>query len=99
MEIERVLRRNDAKAAIVRDCPGDLNWSTGSVTPRESLLIFTNDGRFYLIDPDRAAVTKQKFKDARVALRDFLEDDDLWFRLPVSLGEKVLQRGWRKARR
>ena len=88
MEIVRVLRRDDAKAAIVKGFPGDLNWSTGSAVLRNSLLIRTNDGRFYLIDPARAAATEQKFRDAHVALRDFLEDDDLWFQVPLAQGKK-----------
>ena len=88
MEIVRVLGRDDAKAAIVKGFPTDLNWSTGSTTPSESMLVRTNDGRFYLIDAYRAAAAEQKFRDTQVALRDFLEDDDLWFQLPLAQGKK-----------
>ena len=88
MEIVRVLHRDDATAAIMKGFPGDLNWSTGSAVPGESMLVRTNDGKFYLIDAARAAAAEQKFKDAHAALRDFLEDDDLWFQLPLAERKK-----------
>jgi hypothetical protein len=88
MEIVRVLHRDDAKAAIVKGFPDELNWSTGSPAPRESLLVLTNDAKVYRIDADRAAVAEQKFKDTHAALQDFLEDDDLWFLLPLAQGKK-----------
>jgi hypothetical protein len=89
MEIVRVLRRDDAKAAIVRGFPRDLNWSTGRAVPRESMLVRTNEGKFYLIDADSAAAAEQKFRDPQIALRDFLEGDDLWFQLPLAEGKKL----------
>jgi hypothetical protein len=88
MEIVRVLHRVDAKAAIVKGFPDELNWSTGSAAPRASLLVLTNDGKVYRIDADGAAAAEQKFKDTHAALRDFLEDDDLWFQLPLARGKK-----------
>jgi hypothetical protein len=88
MEIVRVLHRDDAKASIVKGFPDELNWSTGSAAPRESLLVLTNDGKVYRLDADRAAAAEQKFKDIHAALRDFLEDDDLWFQVPLAQGKK-----------
>jgi hypothetical protein len=88
MEIVRVLRRDDAKAAIVNGFPGDLDWSDGSAKPSESMVVSTNDGKVYFIDADRAAAAEQKFEDTHVALKNFLEDDDLWFEMPLAVGKK-----------
>ena len=88
MEIVRVLRRDDAQAAIVKGFPGDLNWSNGSAAPSESMVVRTNDGKVYLIEEGRAAAAEQKFSDTHAALKDFLKDDDLWFALPLAVGKK-----------
>lgn len=92
MEVTKVIQREGLTAAVVRGFPGELNWSDGEKKPGESLVIVSDEGKFYHIGEDAgenaAAAGLRRLENPHDKLQDLLQGDDLFLDLPLREGKK-----------
>lgn len=86
-KVERVYRKPEFAMAVVSGFPTDLDWSTGQVEPKPSLLIETQTHEIFL-DPLPPDFDYAKLDKDASALGKFLSDDNLLFRWPLEKGMK-----------
>jgi hypothetical protein len=87
--VVRVIRRGNLLAAIVEGFPSELDWSDGNPPRKDSLLIQSKDGGFYLIDEEDFAPSLKSLEDSHDDLHGLLVEDALILHLPLTQGEKI----------
>jgi hypothetical protein len=85
MSVERVLRRDDATAVVVKGFPGDLDWSEGDSEAKESVFAWTYDGRIYRFEW-RTGNPEEQFANIHVPIPELLDKADLMFQWPPVVG-------------
>jgi len=88
MEVEKSLQRDDVRAALVSGFPSDLDWSDGHPKRRDSLIIQSDNGKFYLIASDEVEKAWKTVQDPSVSLGTVLDIDDVFLDLPLTQGKK-----------
>lgn len=83
MEVTKVIRREGLVAAVVRGFPSELDWSDGEKKPGESLVIASEEGKFYHIGEDGAPAGLRLLENPHDKLQDLLQGDDLFLDLPL----------------
>jgi hypothetical protein len=88
MSVVRVIERDGVSAALVSGFPGDLNWSEGHADPQTSMLIRTEDSKFYLDSEWSTQAVSDQLDDPKYSLRDLIDADDWFLQLPLAEGKK-----------
>jgi hypothetical protein len=88
MSVVRTFERDGVFAALVRGFPGDLNWSEGQAEPQLSMLIRTDDGKFYLSSEWNTQPVLERLDDPKYSLRGLVAADDWILQLPLAAGKK-----------
>jgi hypothetical protein len=88
MSVVRAVERDGLFAALVRGFPADLNWSDGQAEPQLSLLIRTDDGKFYLNSEWNTQPVLDRLDDPKYSLQGLLAADDWILELPLAAGKK-----------
>jgi hypothetical protein len=86
--VERAIRRGGLTIAVVKGMPGDLDWSEGDAKPSLSIVVRTQDAKFYLIEDDAARSALHELDNAAYDWSKQLDDDDLFLELPLANGKK-----------
>ena len=86
-KVERVYQKPEFAMAVLSGFPADLDWSTGQVEPKPSLLIETQKHEIFLdaLPPD---FDYSKLEKDASTLDKFLSADNLMFRWPLEKGMK-----------
>jgi hypothetical protein len=88
MAVVHEFERGGVSAAVVKGFPADLDWSDGHTEPQLSILIGTQDARFYVNTLSAAGVTLDQVEDEKFSLRDLVKSDDGFLQLPLSEGKR-----------
>ncbi len=88
MSVVRVIEREGIFAALVSGFPGDLNWSEGHADPQMSMLIRTEDSKFYLNSEWSTQAVSDQLDDPKYPLRDLIDAEDWFLQLPLGEGKK-----------
>ena len=88
MSVVRTVERDGILAAVVSGFPGDLNWSEGDAQPQLSMLIETDDSKFYLNSEWNTQAVKDQLDNPKYPLRELVETDDWFLQLPLVEGKK-----------
>jgi len=86
--ITRAVDRDGLRIAVVKGMPGDLDWSEGDTTPSLSIVIRTQNGKFYLIEDDEAKSLLSQLDNPRYSWQQVPIDDDWFLQLPLAKGKK-----------
>lgn len=86
--VTKVIQRDGLTIGVVKGMPGDLDWSEGDATPSLSILIRTQDAKFYLIEDEQAASAMRELDNPRYSWPNLLDDDNWFLQLPLEKGEK-----------
>jgi hypothetical protein len=88
MSVVRLVERDGVSAVVVKGFPGDLDWSAGHAEPQLSMLIRTDDAKFYLNSEWSTQSVLDQLDNPKYPLRE-LEDVDSWIlQLPLAQGMK-----------
>jgi hypothetical protein len=88
MSVVRVVQRNGVVAVVISGFPGDLDWSDGDAKPQLSILIRTQDAKFYLNSPTDGGDTLRQLDNPTYPLGDLVNEDDWFLQLPLAEGRK-----------
>jgi hypothetical protein len=88
MAVVHEFERGGVSAAVVKGFPADLDWSDGHTEPQLSILIGTQDARFYVNTLSAAGVTMDQIEDEKFSLRDLVKSDDGFLQLPLVEGKR-----------
>jgi len=86
--VTRVVQRDGLTIAVVKGMPGDLDWSDGNATPSLSIVIRTQDAKFYLIEGNEAKSLLSQLDNPHYSWRQVPIDDDWFLQLPLAEGKK-----------
>ncbi len=86
--ITRAIHRGGLTIAVVKGMPGDLDWSEGDATPSLSVVIRTQDAKFYLIEGDEAKSVIGELDNPHYSWQQVPIDDDWFLQLPLAKGKK-----------
>jgi hypothetical protein len=87
MSVERVIRKPGIVAAVVSGFPADLDWSGGTTGPKPWL--FLEDGKHQVYYENLGPTYDlSKLTGDEHVFDKFMVDDNLFFQLPLSKGEK-----------
>lgn len=88
MAVVHEFERGGMSAAVVKGFPADLDWSDGHTEPQLSIVIGTQDARFYVDTLSAAGVTVDQIEDERFSLRDLVKSDGGFLQLPLAEGKR-----------
>ena len=88
MSVAHTVQRDGIFAAVVSGFPGDLNWSAGDAQPQLSMLIETEDSKFYLNSEWNTQAVKDQLDNPNYPLRELVDADDWFLQLPLAEGKK-----------
>jgi hypothetical protein len=88
MSVVRTVEREGVLAAIVSGFPGDLNWSDGHAEPQRSLLLRTEDAKFYLKSEWVTQSALDQLDNPKYPLRELIDPDDWIFQMPLAAGKR-----------
>jgi len=88
MQVRQVLRRPDLIAIVINGFPGDLDWSEGTATPQDSLIIQTRDKKLYWIEAGAFPTVFKRLVNPNDDLEGLLKNEDLFLELPLHRGQK-----------
>jgi hypothetical protein len=86
-KVEKVYQKPDFTLAVISGFPSDLDWATGQVEPKPSLLIETKKHEIFL-DPLPPDFDYAKLEKDEGSLDKLLSEDNLLFRWPLKKGMK-----------
>jgi hypothetical protein len=86
--VKRAIHRDGMTIAVIKGMPGDLDWSEGSATPSLSVVIRTEDAKFYLIEGDEAKSLLSELDNPQYSWQQVPIDDDWFLQLPLARGKK-----------
>lgn len=86
-KVEKVYQKPEFTLAVISGFPSDLDWATGQVEPKPSLLIETKKHEIFL-DPLPPDFDYAKLEKDASALDKLLSEDNLLFRWPLKKGMK-----------
>jgi hypothetical protein len=86
--VTRAIRRDGLIIAVVKGMPGDLDWSDGNATPKLSVVIRTQEAKFYLLEGDEARSAIAELDNLHYSWQQVPIDDDWFLQLPLAEGEK-----------
>jgi hypothetical protein len=86
--VTRAIQRDGLTIAVVKGMPGDLDWSEGDATPSLSIVIRTQDAKFYLIEDDEAKSAIAELDNPHYSWQQVPIDDDWFLQLPLVEGRK-----------
>lgn len=86
--VTRAIQRDGLTIAVVKGMPGDLDWSEGEATPSLSVVIRTQDAKFYLIEGDEAKSVIGELDNPQYSWQQVPIDDDWFLQLPLAKGKK-----------
>ena len=86
--VVRAVERDGISAVVVRGFPADLDWSDGHVTPELSILVETQDGKFYLKGEFDARSVLDQIDNPKYPLKELIDAGDSILQLPLSAGQK-----------
>ena len=88
MTVVHEFERGGVSAAVVKGFPSDLDWSDGHTEPQLSVLIGTQDARFYVNTLSGAGVTMDQIEDVKYSFVNLVRDDDGFLQLPLAQGKR-----------
>ncbi|HXQ25258.1 MAG TPA: hypothetical protein VN822_02515 [Candidatus Acidoferrales bacterium] len=88
MSVVQTVQRDGVVAAVVSGFPGDLDWTDGDAKPQLSILIRTQDAKFYLNSPGDGGDTLRQLDEPTYPLQDLIKEDDLFLQLPLAEGKE-----------
>jgi len=88
MSVVRVVERDGIAAAIVSGFPSDLDWSEGRAEPQISILLATQDGKFYLKGEFDTRSVLDQIDNPKYPLQELVDVDDWFLQLPLAEGKK-----------
>jgi hypothetical protein len=88
MSVTRAIHRDGLTVAVVRGMPGDLDWSEGNAMPSLSIVIRTDDAKFYLLEDDEAKSLLAQIDNPQFSWQQVPIDDDWFLQLPLAKGKK-----------
>ena len=97
--ITRAIQRDGLTIAVVKGMPGDLDWSEGNAEPKLSIVIRTQDAKFYLIEDDEAKSLLSELDNPHYSWEQVPIDDDWFLQLPLAEGKKFCGADGMQARR
>jgi hypothetical protein len=86
-KVEKVFQKPEFTLAVISGFPSDLDWATGQVDPKPSLLIETKKHEVF-VDPLPPDFDYAKLEKDASALDKLLSEDNLLFRWPLKKGMK-----------
>ncbi|MGC2333777.1 MAG: hypothetical protein WA581_20175 [Candidatus Acidiferrales bacterium] len=86
--ITRAVDRDGLTIGVVKGMPGDLDWSEGNARPSLSIVIRTQDAKFYLIEDDEAKSLLSQLDNPHYSWQQVPIDDDWFLQLPLAEGKK-----------
>lgn len=86
-KVGRVFQKPELTIAVISGFPSDLDWATGQVEPKPSLLIETKKHEVF-VDPLPPDFDYAKLEKDTTALEKLLSEDNLLFRWPLKKGMK-----------
>jgi hypothetical protein len=89
--VTRGIQRDGLTIAVVKGMPGDLDWSEGNATPSLSILIRTQDAKFYLLEDDEARAVIPELDNPHYSWRQVPVDHDWFLQLPLAKGKKFCE--------
>lgn len=88
MSVVRTVEREGVLAAIVSGFPGDLDWSDGHAEAQLSLVLRTEDAKFYLKSEWITQSALDQLDNPKYPLRELIDPDDWIFQLPLAAGKR-----------
>jgi hypothetical protein len=88
MSVVRVVERDGISAVLVRGFPADLDWTDGHVTPELSILVETQDAKFYLKGEFDTRSVLDQIDNPKYPLQELVDVDDWFLQLPLAAGKK-----------
>jgi hypothetical protein len=86
MSVVRAVKRDGITAAIVSGFPGDLDWSEGHAEPQTSILVVTQDAKFYLKSGFDSQSLLPQIDSPKYPLQELIDADDWILQLPLAAG-------------
>lgn len=86
--VTRAIHRDGLTVAVVKGMPGDLDWSEGNAEPKLSVVIRSQDAKFYLLEDDEAKSAIAELDNPQYSWRQVPIDDDWFLQLPLAEGRK-----------
>jgi len=86
--VARAIHRDGLTIAVMKGMPGDLDWSEGNATPSLSIVIRTQDAKFYLLEDDEAKSAIAELDNPHYSWQQVPIDDDWFLQLPLAKGKK-----------
>ncbi|MGO9591327.1 MAG: hypothetical protein ACLP3K_14930 [Candidatus Acidiferrales bacterium] len=86
--VTRAIHPEGLTIAVVKGMPGDLDWSEGNATPKLSIVIRTQDAKFYLLEGDEAKSAVAELDNLHYSWEQVPIDDDWFLQLPLAEGKK-----------
>lgn len=88
MSVLRAVKRDGITAAIVSGFPSDLNWSEGHAEPQISILLETQEAKFYLKGEFDTQSVLGQIDHPNYPLQELLDVDDWFLQLPLAEGKR-----------
>jgi hypothetical protein len=88
MSVIRIVKRDGVSAIVVKGFPTDLDWSDGHVAPELSILVETEDEKFYLNGEWSTKSVIDQIDNPRFPLQELMRADDWFLQLPLAEGKK-----------
>jgi hypothetical protein len=86
--VTRATHRDGMTIAVIKGMPGDVDWSEGSATPSLSIVIRTEDAKFYLLEGDEAKSAIAELDNLHYSWQQVPIDEDWFLQLPLAEGKK-----------
>ena len=87
-QIKTVTQRQHLTAVVINGFPSDLDWSDGHLQPNDSLLLASDDGRYYVRQFEDVKNGAKRLADSSDSLQDLIDPDDLFLQSPLEKGKK-----------
>ena len=88
MSVVRVVERDGISAVVVKGFPSDLDWSEGHAEPQISILLATQDAKFYLKGEFDTRSVLDQIDNPKYPLKELVDADDWFLQLPLAAGKK-----------